>query len=254
MSSEAAPELKIVGYCRACGKPLDESSVHSAQGTIYCAEHAPAGPPPLDLRQIPATAAAGNVPPQFAYSPYSSSLPPPVPDSGASPGFAFVLGMIPGVGAIYNGQYAKGLIHVFILGLLFTIVGDDLAGGMEPMVGLLTAAFWAYMPFEAYHTAQKRRLGQPVEEFSGLTAGVGRGRIPVAPIVLIAMGVIFLLNNLGWLEIRRVIRYWPVLMIAAGVYLLWTRMAGAQKSGSSAGGSPPSISPAPGSPNGGEQA
>ena len=28
-----------------------------------------------------------------------------------SPGLAFFLGWIPGVGAIYNGQYAKGLVH-----------------------------------------------------------------------------------------------------------------------------------------------
>ena len=30
-------------------------------------------------------------------------------DPGASPGLAFLLGFIPGVGAIYNGQYVKGI-------------------------------------------------------------------------------------------------------------------------------------------------
>jgi len=28
--------------------------------------------------------------------------------------------MIPGVGAVYNGQYAKGLVHVVIVGLLIS--------------------------------------------------------------------------------------------------------------------------------------
>jgi len=31
-----------------------------------------------------------------------------------SPGLALFLGLIPGVGAIYNGQYAKGMVHAII--------------------------------------------------------------------------------------------------------------------------------------------
>ena len=51
-------------------------------------------------------------------SPYTTPQPSPHPmsDPGASPGLAFLLGFIPGVGAIYNGQYVKGLIHVVVLG------------------------------------------------------------------------------------------------------------------------------------------
>ena len=33
---------------------------------------------------------------------------------GPNPSVAAVLGLIPGVGAMYNGQYFKGLIHVVI--------------------------------------------------------------------------------------------------------------------------------------------
>ena len=38
-----------------------------------------------------------------------------------SPGLALFLGMIPGVGAIYNGQYAKGLVHAVVFGVLCSI-------------------------------------------------------------------------------------------------------------------------------------
>ena len=31
---------------------------------------------------------------------------------------ALFLGFIPGVGAIYNGQYAKGLVHAVVFGLI----------------------------------------------------------------------------------------------------------------------------------------
>jgi len=205
------PETPIVGYCRACGKALDAASVHSAHGTIYCAEHVPPEPPPISDSPYS--------------SPYTSTAPPPIPHPEVSPGVAFVLGLIPGVGAIYNGQYAKGLIHVFILGMLFTIINSNDVGGFEPLFGVLIPGFWAYMAFEAYHTARLRRMGQPVDEFSSLVPGRGGSRFPVAPILLITLGVVFLLNNLDIFELRRMLRFWPVLLIALGLYLLYLRMS-----------------------------
>jgi cell wall-active antibiotic response 4TMS protein YvqF len=212
MSSEA----KVVGYCRACGKALDETTVHTAQGTIYCAEHVPA-------QQPPPIAAAVEAP-----SPYTSATPPPVPNLEVSPAIAFLLGMIPGVGAIYNGQYIKGLVHVVILGLMISILHSDAAGGMEALLGMMLSAFWFYMAFEAYHTAKKRRMGLAVDDFSSLVPAThGHGKFPAAPILLIALGAIFLLNNLGVVELRRMLRYWPILLIVLGVYMLYIRVAGA---------------------------
>ena len=69
------------------------------------------------------------------------------------------LGLIPGVGAIYNGQYAKGLIHAIILGLLISIMSAGAAGGLEPLIGMVTALWFFYMAFEAYHTAARRLRG-----------------------------------------------------------------------------------------------
>ena len=40
-----------------------------------------------------------------------------------------MLGFIPGVGAIYNGQYAKGLVHVIIVGLMISILSNGAADG-----------------------------------------------------------------------------------------------------------------------------
>jgi len=211
---EFPAENPVVGYCRACGKALDAASVHTAHGTIYCLDHLPSGPPPAGFSD-PADA-----------SPYTSKTPPPVPPSDVSPGVAFVLGLIPGVGAIYNGQYAKGLVHVFIVGMLFTLVSSNDIGGFEPLFGVLIPAFFGYMAFEAYHTAKLRRLGQPVDEFSSLVPGHGGSRFPAAPILLIALGVVFLLNNLELVELRRLLRYWPVMLIVLGVYMLYLRMSG----------------------------
>jgi hypothetical protein len=206
-------EVSATAYCRTCGKALCQECQRSAEGAVFCLEHAPA----------PA--------PRPAASPVWTA-PPLTPASGVSPGLAFVLGLIPGVGAVYNGQYAKGVIHVVILGLLISITSSGAARELEPLFGLLIAVWFFYMAFEAYHTAKRRQSGQPVDEFSRLVPMKGhRGDFPVAPIILIAAGVLFLLINLDLLRLHQILRYWPVSLIALGVYMLVGRFRGARESG-----------------------
>jgi hypothetical protein len=161
------------------------------------------------------------------------------PQGGPIPGLALGLGFIPGVGAIYNGQYAKGLVHVVIVGLIISVLANDAARGFEPLVGLMLAAFFFYMAFEAHHTARRRQQGLVVDEFSSLFPSRGGNRFPIAPILLIVLGVIFLLNNLDYFQIERFIRFWPALLIVLGVYMLYLRMAGS----SSEAGSPQDRGP-----------
>ncbi|MBL0159566.1 MAG: hypothetical protein IPP47_21020 [Bryobacterales bacterium] len=212
MTIESETPKPVTAYCRSCGKPLTEETVRMAQGTVYCEEHLPR----------PAQ-------PQAAGSPYAASAAPSsgLPNPGVSPGLAFLLGLIPGVGAIYNGQYAKGLVHVLILGMLISINSSDGVGELGPLFGLLTAVFWFYMAFEAYHTARKRQAGEIVDEFSSLVQIKGEGGgFPVLPVALISLGVVFLLNNLGVLRLRYIIQYWPVLLILAGGWMLYNRLTG----------------------------
>lgn len=201
MNCNTHPDRAATAYCRACGKALCEECQRSAQGTIFCDEHAPA-------REEPRPVA------------------PPVAQPGTgSPGLAFVLGLIPGVGAVYNGQYVKGLVHVIILGMLISITQSGAARGFEPLFGLLIALWFFYMAFEAYHTASKRQRGEPVDEFSSLfPLKAERRGLPVGPLVIIAVGVVFLLNTLDLLSLHQILRYWPVFLIALGVYMLYTRL------------------------------
>lgn len=211
------PDQSAVAYCRACGKALCGTCQRTQQGTIFCEEHMPV--PTTE----PSAAPAGFSP----YTAPASAVPPPyTPNMGVSPGLAFLLGIIPGVGAIYNAQYAKGLVHVLILGILISIVSSGAAGGLEPLFGIMISAWFFYMAFEAYHTAKRRQLGQPVDEFSSLVPLRGSGRFPVAPIMFIALGVLFLLMNFDLLRFRDVVRYWPVFLIALGVYMLYVRLTG----------------------------
>ena len=204
------PETQAVAFCRSCGKPLCDECKRPAQGTVFCAEHAPA----------PAPAAPPPPPPSYsAASPYNrrSDLP--------SPGTAAFLGFIPGVGAIYNGQYAKGLVHAVIFGLIISIMSHS-GGEGEPMLAFLLVAWLFYMIFEAYHTARKRVMGEPVDEFSSLVNVRPGGRgFPTGAVSLIVLGVILLLNTLDILDFRYIARYWPVVLILAGVYMLWARLS-----------------------------
>jgi hypothetical protein len=187
-------------FCRNCGKPLGDDE--KAAASIYCSACAT----------------------QFASAPIAPPAMAPPADPGVSPGLAFLLGLIPGVGAIYNGQYAKGLAHVFIFGLLMSIAAE---GHHEPtpLMVMLTMGFYFYMPFEAYHTAQKRQRGLPVDEFSSIVPLKGRaGGYPVGPLVMIMVGVLFLLSIFELLRMSQVLRLWPVGLIAIGLVMLRERL------------------------------
>jgi hypothetical protein len=76
---------------------------------------------------------------------------------------AALLGFIPGVGAMYNGQYAKAIAHVLIFAVLASL--SDHASGV---FGILVAAWVFYQVFDAYQTALARRDGHPVPNPFGL--------------------------------------------------------------------------------------
>ena len=214
------PEIPAVAFCRMCGKALCPGCERPSQGTIFCAEHAPVVAPPPAPSSIMA-----DPNPYSAYAPPVANPIPPPRDAGASPGLAFLLGLIPGVGAIYNGQYVKGLMHVVILGILISIVSSGSAGGMEPLFGMMIGAWVFYMAFEAYHTARKRQLGQTVDEFSSIVPMRGRSSsFPAGPVALIGIGVLVLLNTLDIVRFSQLIRYWPVALIALGGYMLYERV------------------------------
>src|SRR5260370_6217777 len=148
MNCSTHTDVPAVAFCRICGKALCADCRRVGQGTVYCAEHAPAP------TASPYTAGVGPLPPSQPVDSY--------------PGLAFVLGFIPGVGAIYNGQYAKGLVHAIIFGLLVSILAANAAEGLEPLLGIMLAAFVLYIPFQAYHTAHSRNHARRVDELSSL--------------------------------------------------------------------------------------
>jgi hypothetical protein len=137
--------------------------------------------------------------------------------SSASPGLALVLGFIPGLGAVYNGEYMKALLHVVIFAGLVTA---DATGRGQPFFGLMTAAFIVYMVVDSYRVANARRLGQAT---AAAPTATWMNDKTVGPIILIVLGVLFLLDQHFdvW---DRIGEYWPVILIVLGALMLWKRM------------------------------
>ena len=130
------PELEATAYCRTCGKPMCDQCRRDSFGTVYCDEHVAAAVPP-----VPPPGA--GVPPPF--SPYATVPPTPRVYASVSPGLALFLGFIPGVGAIYNGQYAKGILHAVIWGVLMSIADSHAMRDAQPVGVITVMAYWAYM-------------------------------------------------------------------------------------------------------------
>jgi len=67
----------------------------------------------------------------------------------------FLMGFIPGVGALYNGQYKKAAIHVAVFFFL-SMLRDLIRPFLSDTLSWVRIAFFFYMAFDAYHTAQKK--------------------------------------------------------------------------------------------------
>ncbi|HYR87611.1 MAG TPA: DUF5668 domain-containing protein [Terriglobia bacterium] len=156
----------------------------------------------------------------------AASAPPPHHDviAGTNPGAAFALGLIPGVGAIYNGEFVKAAIHLLIFGTLISLQSVTRFG--EPLFGLMIAGFYFYMPFEAYYTAKKRRLRAegieletPIDRMQQ-QLGASKDKELWGGIALVVLGGLFLLGNLDIFDLERVARFWPALLVVFGVWLL----------------------------------
>jgi len=141
---------------------------------------------------------------------------------GTNPGAAFALGLIPGVGAIYNGEFVKAGIHILNLWTLLSM--GDATGAV--LFGFATAAFWFYMPFEAYCTAKKRMLATqgitletPIDRLQQ-QLGAMKDRELWGGIALVVIGCLYLLGNLDFFDLHRLARFWPAVLVVLGVWLL----------------------------------
>lgn len=169
------PDRERVAFCQNCGKPLCLECSRAVGQAVFCepclaARLAGAG-------AFPGGGAANTGAPQ---SGFTGTIPPPSAPGEPNPGLAALLGFIPGVGAFYNGQYAKGVVHLIVFAVLISIADE------HGIFALFIAGWVFYQVIEAHHTARARRDGTPLPNPFGLNdigerLGFGRSWPSAAP-------------------------------------------------------------------------
>jgi hypothetical protein len=134
---------------------------------------------------------------------------------------AFLLGLVPGLGAVYNGEYNKAIVHVLIFGGIIVgltgVFGENLTGFWV----LALVGFVFYMAIDALRTAKAKQTGQPLND-PLQTWTMNRS---LGPILLIGAGALFLLNNFGFFDYFRVRQiFWPLVLIGIGFLMLKNRV------------------------------
>lgn len=214
------PQNAVAAYCRTCGKPLCNQCTRQVMGVIYC-------------ENCLAEKVAGTVPPTFQPAPSYQPAVQPVSGGGPNPALAGILaGFFPfGVGAVYCGQYAKGLAHLIVFVLLIIGASNASSDTMGTVFGLSIAGFYFYQLIDAIKTAKAIQNNQPVPDPFGLANMFSPGGstrpdfsrgVPVGAVVLIGLGVLFLLHNLD-IWFLRVDTLWPIVLIGLGFWLFAKR-------------------------------
>lgn len=239
--------VAAVAYCRTCGKPLCSACSRNVGGVVYCET--------CVAEKMHGAAATAGMP-----NPVRTDV---VIPPQTRPVVAGLLGFIPGVGAMYNGQFTKGVIHAlaFVVLIFLTV-------NVSGILGILIGFLVFYMVFDAYKTSEAIQHGLPLPDPFGLETMFGPGvtqtnwqgpraasapanpvpgeaawsasqppgysqpapdnsscaqnNVPIGAVILIGLGCLFLLDNMGWFSFS-MDRFWPLILIVIGAWLFFKR-------------------------------
>ena len=183
------PDLDSVKTCSTCSRSLCQSCAHSIKGRVLCSNCLVAGA-------------------EFAAIATSPRL------ANYSPGRAAFFALIPGIGAVYNQQYVKAVQHFTVFAALVLIAER------QEIFGFAALAFYIFTIIDAYRSAQS------ILRHTAMHPGAAHEEkvevnVPIWGGVLVALGIIFFLDNLHLVRLSRLLdNAWPLLFVAAGAYLI----------------------------------
>ncbi len=216
---------EAVVRCNSCTRPLCPACDHRIRGFPFCQDCIVAGVGMLQHQQAQAKASA-----------------PPATRRKNSPTVALLLSfLVPGLGAAYNGQTSKALVHFAIFASFFqmAIITDGLAFFVLGIGGALLFA-----AVDAYRTAQLIRAGLAPDTESDAIARRLYGNPLAWSVMLVALGTIFLLHTVFGVRLN-VREFLPVALIALGGYMLYDYLSNRRKRAASSAfdalRSPPSM-------------
>ncbi len=193
-------------------QPDNQPGTDPAEGAgptaAHAAQQAPAYPPP--------------------YAPHGGGYPqapPPVTAQDPrtkSPGLAYVLSVVPGLGQVYVGYYQRGFTHVIVVAVLITILSTGEFMALAPLLGIFLAFFWLYNIIDAGRRAglyNQALVGEesiaPPSDFAMQVHGSILGGL-----TLIAGGSIVLAHTAFGMPLQWIEHWWPVAPMVLGAWLL----------------------------------
>jgi hypothetical protein len=185
--------------CNQCARPLCPACDHRIRGFPFCQDCIVAGVELLRYQQ-------------------SRSTDSQVIRRKTSPFIAtFLSFFVPGLGAAYNGQTSKAIVHFAIFASFFqmAVVTDGVTFFVLGVIGT-----WLFAAVDACRTAQLMRAGlAPDAEEDAITRQLYGN--PIAwGVTLVALGSIFLAHTLLGVQfpVRRTL---PVALVILGAYMLF---------------------------------
>jgi len=186
-----------VVQCNQCARSLCPACDHRIRGFPFCQDCIVAG---VELLRH-----------------HSQSTASQVIRRRSSPFVATLLSFVPGLGAAYNGQTAKAIVHFAIFASFFQMA--VITQGIHFFI-LGVLGTWLFAAVDACRTAQLMRAGLSPETEEDVIARRLYGNPFAWGVTLIVIGTIFLLHTLLGVElpIRELL---PVALVALGAYMLF---------------------------------
>ncbi len=189
--------------CSRCARALCPACDHRIRGFPYCQDCIVTGVELLQQQPTHAAASAGAVAVQRKTSPLVAAL----------------LSIVPGLGAAYNGQTSKAIMHFTIFASFFQMatVTDGVAFFILGALGM-----WFYSIIDAYRTAQLMRAGLASgAEYDAITRRL-YGNPLAWGATLVLLGIIFLLHTMFGIRLP-VREFLPIALVLIGIYMIFER-------------------------------
>jgi len=198
---------QAVVQCNRCARPLCPACDHRIRGFPFCQDCIVVG-----VELLRQHGARADAPSQLRRR--------------SSKWVALLLSfVVPGLGAAYNGQMSKALVHFALFACFFQMatVTDAVAFFVLGVIGV-----WLFAAVDAYRTAELIRAGLAPDAESDAIARRLYGNPLAWAVVSITLGMIFLLRTLMGvsLPVRELL---PIALIALGAYMLFDFLQGRRR-------------------------
>ncbi len=182
------PTVDSQEFCSTCSKALCSECSHQIKGKFYCQDCLVRGA-------------------EWAAAVKDMRIPADAPKRAAA------LSLIPGMGAVYNGEYQKAITQFAVFAAL-SIMSDSVHG----VFGFGAFVFLIFTMFDSYRTAETKLRTRVAAQPEPQAAGKDRTAAAWG-ILLIGLGALFLLKN--FIHFDFISRLWPLVFIGLGGYLVY---------------------------------